>query len=261
MTNQPVPPSDANGSPPVADSQKDIGPLFLANFVHQVVNPINGVIGTLDNINDKTYSGAVAEQKINACRAQLEQCVTLIRNLAYLSDYFFDAPGKAALRESRESGLSVLPQVIIEALQFFQIAADKKGIRIELTDAVTQYRVKVRPELLKQVFVNLFDNWLKYGTADQLLKITPTVNSKDELVVEITGASIGFDNNDSERLFELGFRSKEAVGRVAQGSGIGLYVCKQIMEQTLGGTISAEHQRKRGQTRFRLSIPKYKWQI
>lgn len=242
-------------------SQRDVGPLFLANFVHQVVNPLNGVIGTLDNISDKTYKGPVADQKINACRAQLEQCVTLIRNLAYLSDYFFEASGKDALRKARESGTSVLPQVIIEALQFFQIAADKKHLKIELLDSKNQYRIAVRPELLKQVFINLFDNWLKYGLHDQTVSITTSVNRKKELVVEVTGNSIGFSNHDAERIFELGFRSKEAEGRVAQGSGIGLYICRQIVELTLGGSISATHQPRTSKTTFRISIPKEKWQL
>jgi signal transduction histidine kinase len=239
--------------------QKDVGPIFLANFVHQVVNPINGVIGTLDNINDGTYKGPVIDKKINACRAQLEQCVSLIRNLAYLSDYFFESSSKEALKPVREGGVSVLPQVIIEAIQFFQIAADRKGMRIELTDSRTQYVVSVRPELLRQVFMNLFDNWLKYGLNDQVVNVAPSVNKKGDLVVNISGASVSFLNNEAERLFELGFRSTSATAKVAQGSGIGLYVCRQIMEKSIGGSITAAHQKAGSISTFRMSIPKQKW--
>lgn len=254
-------PPAAKASPPTASPPTEVGPLFLANFVHQVVNPINGVIGTLDNITDGTYSGPIVSQKINASRAQLEQCVTLIRNLAYLSDFFFETSGKEALKQVRESGISILPQVVIEAAQFFQILAEKKGIRIELLDSTTQYRVSLRPELLKQVFINIFDNWLKYGSRDQVIQIVTSVNKKDELVVETVGASVGFDNNDSEHLFVLGFRSKEATGKLAQGSGIGLYICREIIDKVLGGHISAVHQQRPNKTTFRISIPKSKWQI
>ncbi|MDP2065221.1 MAG: HAMP domain-containing sensor histidine kinase [Burkholderiaceae bacterium] len=241
--------------------KNEVGPLFLANFVHQIVNPINGVIGTLDNINDGTYSGSVVNQKINASRAQLEQCVSLIRNLAYLSDYFFEHSGKDALKPARQGGISVLPQVVIEAAQFFQVAGDKRKIKIELTDKLSQYKISVRPELLKQVFMNLFDNWLKYGQSEQTIEITPTVNKARDLIIEVTGASIGFHNTDAEKIFELGFRSKSAESTVAQGSGIGLYVCRQILEQNLGGCIKASHQQKNSITKFRISIPKQKWQI
>lgn len=240
---------------------KDVGPLFLANFVHQVVNPLNGVIGTLDNINDGTYQGVVVDQKLKACRGQLEQCVSLIRNLAFLSDYFFETSNKELLKPVREGGTSVLPQVTIEAIQFFQIAAERKGMRLELDDSISQYKIAARPELLRQVFMNLFDNWLKYGINDQVVHVKPTTNKNNDLVIEISGASVGFLNTEAESLFELGYRSKLATDKVAQGSGIGLYVCRQILEKNVGGTISARHNNKNSITTFRISIPKNKWQI
>jgi signal transduction histidine kinase len=245
----------------VHSAPTEVGPLFLANFVHQVVNPINGVIGTLDNITDGTYSGPIVSQKINASRAQLEQCVTLIRNLAYLSDLFFEISGKDALREVREGGVSILPQVVIEAAQFFQILAEKKGIEMQLLDSATQYRISLRPELLKQVFINIFDNWLKYGSRDQVVEVLTSINKAGDLVVETVGASVGFDNNDAENLFVLGFRSREAKGKLAQGSGIGLYICREIVDKILGGHISAIHQQHPNKTTFRIAIPKSKWQL
>jgi signal transduction histidine kinase len=240
---------------------KGVGLLFLANFVHQVVNPLNGVIGTLDNIVDGTYNDAKAAKKVNACRAQLEQCVTLIRNLAYLSDFFFDASEKEELRGIRENATSILPQVIIESIQFFQIAAARKGMKIELTDSTYQYRIAARPELLKQIFINLFDNWLKYGQQNQTIRVTSKINKRKELTIELVGISIGFSNNDSDNIFKMGFRSNEALGKVAQGSGIGLFVCKQITEKVLGGKIGASHKIKTGETTFRIAIPREKWEL
>lgn len=240
---------------------KDVGLLFLANFVHQVVNPLNGVIGTLSNVTDGTYTGGEVKKKVNASRAQLEQCVTLIRNLAYLSDFFFEISDKRALRGAREGATSILPQTIIEALQFFQVSAERKNIKFELTDAVTQYRINARPELLKQIFINIFDNWLKYGLPNQTILITPKVNKRDELIIEIEGKSIGFDNADAEKIFEMGFRSKEAEGKVAQGSGIGLFICKEITVKVLSGTITAEHSNAKATTKFRISIPRIIWAL
>lgn len=240
----------------------DVGLLFLANFVHQVVNPMNGVIGTLSNITDGTYSEAVVQQKVNASRAQLEQCVTLIRNLAYLSDYFFETSGKPSLRPpTKDVGTSVLPQVIIEAMQFFQVLGERKRIGLELVHSSKQYRVSVRPELLKQVFINLFDNWLKYGEHDQIVKVEPSVNAAGDLVVVTYGKSIGIDGVDLEKIFELGYRSRQAKQVVAQGSGIGLHICRQIMINALGGNIRAEHNGGTGVTSFRLTIPGARWQL
>lgn len=256
-TIQPVASSDPETTP-----SADVGLLFLSNFVHQVVNPMNGVIGTLSNITDGTYPETVVKQKINASRAQLEQCISLIRNLAYISDYFFETSDKPSLRPpTKDIGTSILPQVIIEAIQFFQVLAEKKRLALELVDSRTQYRVKARPEFLKQVFINLFDNWLKYGDTNQIIKIDPSVNSSGELAIVMSGASIGFDGADSENIFKLGFRSPQAKRVVAQGSGIGLHVCRQIMVNALGGNIRAEHNGKTRITSFRLTIPRERWQL
>lgn len=241
-------------------SNIDVGVLFLANFVHQVVNPLNGVIGTLDNIHDGTYSGDIVGQKINASRAQLEQCVTLLRNLAYLSDYFFEEPDSTHLRKPRELVWSPLQQTIIEAIQFFQILAEQKRIGLELMDARKyQHRVLVRPELLRQIFINLFDNWLKYGLPNQIVKVNISTNKNSDLVIEVEGKSIPFDNTKAASLFNFGVRDKNAINKIAQGSGIGLYICKQIVEKSLKGNISAIHQNATATSIFRIAIPQWNW--
>lgn len=258
----PQPTNEALNIPGRTEPTPDVGLLFLANFVHQVVNPMNGVIGTLSNITDGTYPEAVVKQKINASRAQLEQCISLIRNLAYISDYFFETSEKSTLRPpKKDAGTTILPQCIIEAAQFFQVIAEKKRLQFHLVDSRSQYRVMVRPELLKQVFINLFDNWFKYGDADQAIAIEPSINSSSDLTVSLSGASIGIDGADLENIFHLGFRSQQAKRVVAQGSGIGLHVCRQIMVNALGGNIRVEHNAKTRITTFRLIIPKNKWQL
>jgi signal transduction histidine kinase len=80
--------------------------VLLANFVHQVVNPLNGVAGTLDNLVEGVISDEKRrDQRLRAARAQLEQCISLVRNLAYL------AQGFNQLQET-DKKIVVLPQVL-----------------------------------------------------------------------------------------------------------------------------------------------------
>jgi hypothetical protein len=49
-----------------------VDPLLLSNFVHQVINPLNGVVGTLDNLIDGTIRDpGRRQQRLEALRAQL----------------------------------------------------------------------------------------------------------------------------------------------------------------------------------------------
>jgi signal transduction histidine kinase len=148
---------------------------------------------------------------------------------------------------------------VIEAMQFFQVSADRRNIKLNLTDRDTQYKVYIRPELLKQVFINLFDNWVKYGIDSATVEVIPRVNAKGNLMIEMSGRSIGFNNNDADKIFEFGYRAASAESKIAQGSGIGLFICKQIITRELNGKISAVHSSGQAVTTFRIAIPEGKW--
>lgn len=230
--------------------------LFLANFVHQIVNPLNGIAGTLDNIAEGTYHGDDIKRKANSARGQLEACIGLVRNLAFFSDISSSA---TVSREPSTGVISILPQVIIESAQFYQDAAAERKIRIELSDKVTQYALRARPEAIKQVFMNLFDNATKYAHAETTVKIDPNVSKNKTLNVSVSSTGIAIPGNDLEKIFDLSYRSPSAKNSKALGSGIGLFICRRIMKDFIGGTISAEHNSRTSVTTFTVKLPQERW--
>jgi len=71
----------------MAQKNTDATMHLIANITHQAINPIGGVIGTLDNIIDGTISENRRDQRLRSARAQLEYTVSLIRNLAFFAEY------------------------------------------------------------------------------------------------------------------------------------------------------------------------------
>jgi signal transduction histidine kinase len=233
--------------------------LFLGNFVHQVVNPLNGIAGTLDNVAHGVYSFEDSKRKVNAARAQLEGCISLVRNLAFFSEV---SSTNKQLSAPRPNAVSVLPQIIIEAAMFYQDAAQSRQIDIELLDRETQYRINGRPEALRQVFMNLFDNATKYGDSHSKVTIEPRVQEKNKtLLVEIRNSGIGFSGDEARKFFQLGVRGREAKESKALGTGLGLYICRRIMEDFIGGTISVSHNFKRRETTFQIRFPSNVWSV
>ena len=89
---------------------------------------------------------------------------------------------------------------------------------------------------VEQVVRNLLTNAAKYSAAPAPILIRAEYTG-DEVIVRVLDEGIGLAETDSARAFELFYRSPNAT-RVAQGAGIGLFVCRQLIE-AMGGRIWA----------------------
>jgi signal transduction histidine kinase len=227
----------------------DLDLTLLANFVHQVVNPLNGVAGTLDNLAEGVIQGEERrQQRLNAARAQLEQCITLIRNLAFL------AQGSGGVADDDRRRI-VLPQVIIESAMFFQEDGKSKSININLVDKKSQNIINGHPELIRQVLMNIFDNFIKYGKKGCAVEVNQRIQrSSGMALIEIKGISEhAIDQDDLQKIGTLGFRGKNAKMVVASGSGLGMYICRKIIEGQ-GGSLHLETG-SQGKVLFIIKLP------
>ena len=205
---------------------------LLANFVHQVVNPLNGVIGTLDNLVDGTIGETRRIQRTMAARAQLEGCVNLLRNLAFL----VSAPEYLGEEDKK---VVVLPQVIIEAAMYFQEEAGNRDVTIDLQDRNTQNRCRAHPELVRQVLMNIFDNCTKYTKKSTSVEVRQWIQKRtgNAMITIRNVPSYPIATDDLGHIFDLGFRGSNATRAVASGTGLGMYICKQIIEDMHGGIL------------------------
>jgi signal transduction histidine kinase len=225
----------------------DFDLVLLANFVHQVINPLNGVAGTLDNLAEGVIREEHRrEQRLRATRAQVEQCITLMRNLAFLAHGFGKLP-------DRDRKIVVLPQVIIESAMFFQEEGKRKGIEIHLNDRQTQNRVSGHPELIRQVLMNIFDNCVKYSDNDTTVEVDQRIQKKtNSALISVRNRSkLPMDVTEAQKIFELGFRGGNARGVIASGTGLGMYISKRIVEDVHEGSLKVQVSRQR---QFELTI-------
>ena len=222
--------------------------ILLANFVHQVINPLNGVIGTLDNLTDGTIGDERRIQRTAAARAQLEGCVNLLRNLAFL----VQSPQSLQPEDKR---IVILPQIIIKAAMYFQEEAGNRDVRIELTDKKTQNRCNAHPELIRQVLMNIFDNCTKYSKSGTHVFVEQWIQKStgNAMITVKNTPSYTFNPDDLGKIFDMGFRGDNAKRAVASGTGLGMYICKQIIEDMHGGRL--EVHTDKGDLKFMIRIP------
>ena len=126
------------------------------------------------------------------------------------------------------------------------------GARIELKSADRLPAVRGDATYIEQVVRNLLTNAMRYGRGAESGVDVVTRQQDEFVVVRVLDKGAGFGGEDPERLFELFYRTPSARA-VPGGAGIGLFVCRNLIEK-MGGRVWAE-ERPEGGAEFGFSLP------
>jgi signal transduction histidine kinase len=97
---------------------------------------------------------------------------------------------------------------------------------------------------LKQVFINIIDNSIKYSFPGDIIQIYAT-RLEDDVLVSIRDFGSGISKEDLDQIFEPFYRVDKVRSRNLGGSGLGLSIVKEIVEKH-GGDVSIESQLEEG---------------
>ena len=111
-------------------------------------------------------------------------------------------------------------------------------MKIHLVDRESQFKVHADPDLLRQVFINLFDNGVKYAhKGTDILVKTYIQKRSNDLIIEVINSSDPIPRELWEKIFDVGYRGENARRLIASGTGLGLYICRLILS-VYDGTIA-----------------------
>ncbi len=225
--------------------------LFLMNMSHEMRTPMNTIITATGLIEDKTGSNAVRQNIIylqNACNA-------LISNIDDLLIFSKAENSEVSLSEA-DFDTRVLFEDIINIISV-RLMDSPVDLRVHLDPAIPAvlYGDSVK---IRQVFINILNNAVKY-TREGYIKMDVGFSREEEgrivLHTRIEDTGIGIRQEDMPRLFgafeKLNDRDHESMK--VEGSGLGLSICKSIVE-SMQGTIKAESTYNKGSC-FSFDIP------
>jgi signal transduction histidine kinase len=131
--------------------------------------------------------------------------------------------------------------------------ADEKKVKLEIKlPSKLSPKILSNADFLEQALYNLVDNAIKYtsvGSVIAELTSTPT-----QVVVKVSDSGIGIPANDKKKMFDKFSRAKNAVDMYTDGSGLGLFIVKKIVEAHPGGTITFDSTEGKGTT-FTVTLP------
>lgn len=211
---------------------------FVANVSHELRTPLTSIHGFTETLlNGADEDPETRRRFLQIINRETERVTAIINDLLDLSRLESD---------QLEVNWSILPlrRLIEETLPLVADVAEQKHIKL-LVNVDPQIRVRADEALLRQVFINLLDNAVKY-TPDSGGKVTVDAEVRNGVVlVTLSDTGIGIPPADLPRIFERFYRVDRARSRQMGGTGLGLSIVRHIVER-LGGTIHAESELGKG---------------
>lgn len=224
---------------------------FLANMSHEIRTPLNGIIGTIDLMNHTTLS-AEQDELMHSLKQSSTILLEIINDVLDISKIEAD---KLELFEGPCNLLSVINNVV--AICSPRINALQKNIQLIINiNQLVEAEIIADESRLKQILINLVGNAIKF-TEDGIIKIDVNSLSIDESLQElqfaITDTGIGISEEHIRNLFVPFSQIDNSATRKHSGSGLGLSICRKIIEE-MGGRIWIESKVGKGTT-FNFIIP------
>lgn len=216
---------------------------FTANLTHELRTPVNGIKGHVRNLKEEE-SDIDKKRKMDIVLKCCDNMETIINNLL---DYAKLEDGKMII----DSAPFNLHELIESSISIIGSVANEKGIMLHYNISDNVPEEVVGDEFhLSQVINNLLNNAIKFTSVGSVhLEVFKTKQlGKDmELTFFVRDTGIGMSVEDMDKLFQSFTQVDGSITRTYGGTGLGLYVCKQIVE-LMGGNIEVESEKGKGTT-------------
>lgn len=217
---------------------------FINIVTHQLRSPLTNLKWAIDfllmNTSPKTKEGYFKILKENAFRMS-----ELVDNLLIVSRI---EQGRFELKKKEIS----LEDILEDLKREFQPFLKASNVKIKLKIQKDLPKIFVDPYQIKLVIENLLSNAIRYSKDKGEIEVQLLKKNKDiRLTVKDEGA--GIPKDDQKYIFQKFFRAANAQRHQTQGSGLGLYIAKSIVE-SLGGKIDFESEESKGST-FWFALP------
>lgn len=223
---------------------------FVSIASHELLTPTSAIEGYLSMILDEGMGKIDAQTK-----GYLEKVYASSKRLAHLVKDLLNVSrieGGRIVVQSKNFDIKELINTVVEEIKP-KAAQRKLELKTQGLDREVP-QVWADPERVHQAIVNLAGNSIKYTEKGS---VTIAVDFSISVVrVSVIDTGVGIPKDEIPHLFEKFYRASNADKTGAQGTGLGLYITKQIVE-LMGGIIQVDSELGKGST-FSFSLPKAK---
>ncbi|MDK2899347.1 MAG: two-component system, OmpR family, sensor histidine kinase VicK [Patescibacteria group bacterium] len=221
---------------------------FVSIASHQLRTPLSVIKWYVEMLLSGDV-GVVSEkqaQYLHEVYASSEHMVELVNSLLDVSRLEL---GTLKLVRESVNVIDIVNDVIKEQM----INIEKKKIKLSFNSDKNVPALHADPKLVRMVIQNLLSNAIKYTPDNGKVHIGYSFHGKDDILFKISDNGYGIPKSQQSRIFTKFFRADNIRSKITEGTGLGLYIIKLIIDN-YGGKVWFESKENKGTT-FYMLIP------
>ena len=216
---------------------------FIGMVSHELRTPLTVLLGAVKVARSPGLTVEELQELLGEAEHGAESLTQILNNLIELSRY-------EAQRLNLTTSHLDIAQLIKEIVRKEKSHLKSHRFVFDIPEKLPT--VEADQLRLKQVIYNLVNNAVKYSPKATEIRISVKQQNDKSLLISVSDQGIGIAKADQDKLFQS-FQRLEAAGEMAKGLGLGLLVCKRLVEAH-GGKVWVESESGKGST-FRFTLP------
>ncbi len=209
---------------------------FLSSMSHELRTPLSAILGFAQLIESGTPQPTPSQKR--SIDQILQGGWYLLELINEILDLSLIESGKLSLSLSLSPEPMSLVEVMLECQAMIEPQVQKRGISVSFPQFEIAYFVKADRMRVKQVLINLLSNAIKYNKVDGTVVVTCILSAPGRIRVCVEDTGEGLSAEQLAQLFQP-FNRLGQEASTEEGTGIGLVVCKRLVE-LMGGAIGVE---------------------
>jgi two-component system phosphate regulon sensor histidine kinase PhoR len=198
---------------------------FLQNLSHELKTPIFAIQGYVHTLLGGALENPDVNKKfLSSTSRNIDRLVNLVDDLDEISKL---ESGQQLLYKEN----FIIQELLKDVFETLSLKADEKQLKVGIKKGCElPLFVNADKEKIRQVFINLIDNAIKYGKQNGIIEASIYKIEGRKILIEISDDGQGIAEEHIGRIFERFYRTDAARSRKVGGSGLGLSICKHIIE-------------------------------
>lgn len=201
----------------------DIKNNFISDVSHELRTPMTTIGGFVDGILDGTIPEERHAEYLTIVRDEISRLSSLVNS-------FLDVTRAETLNKTLDFTVFDINETIRRSLISFENQISSKRINVSVAFETDVCMVRADIDGIRQVLTNLMENAVKFTPDDGTIKITVSTRQQ-EVFVSIYNTGCGISQDDQKLIFERFYKADKSRSINRQGTGIGLYIVKDIINR------------------------------